>query len=318
MNRTDTIIRYVGFSISLVLYIVLLPIILSYSLGYHIDFGKLNIYKTGILSLRSNPSGSSLYINGRLSAELTPARIEELKPGKYFIEVKREGFYPWQKEVTIRPNMVTRAENIVLFPVSQEVEKISDREASNFIVTDDRRQIYQMTKSGLYRSGLDGSNPKLLTSYSEWPDRILGKGFSLDGKKILFFNENGIWVIYLNPYDRPLSAKETARVEQVYVSQGLVRNAFWHSESNHIIFICDKDINVLESGRGEEKNPVTLYKCEAPPAGVYYDAYSDSLYFDDSRDGGKKGLYRLDLREKTFDKFMQRVRKEFDIIYEQK
>jgi hypothetical protein len=317
-NRIDTVIRYVAFTISVALYAILLPIILSYSLGYHIDFQKLSIYKTGILSLRSEPSGSSLYINGKLSADLTPARIEELKPGKYFIEVKREGFYPWQKEVIIMPNMVTRAENIILFPVSQAVEKISDREAVNFAVSDDRRYIYYMTASGLFRSNLDGSAPKQLAPYSEWPDRLLGKSFSLDGKKILLFNENGIWVIYLNVPDRLLGPKDAAKVEQIYKSPALIKNAFWHSGSNHIILISDKDICVVESGRGEDKNPVTLYKCEAAPNSVYYDAYSDSLYFDDSKAGGKKNLYRLDLREKTFDKFMQRVKKEFEIIYEQK
>jgi len=318
MNKIDTVIRYVAFSFSVALYFVLLPIILSYSLGYHIDFHKLSIYKTGILALRSNPSGASLYINGKSSAELTPARIEELKPGNYLIEVKREGFYPWQKEVTIRPNMVTRAENIILFPVLQEMEKINDYEIVNFAVTDDRRQIYQMTKSGLYRSNLDGTNPKLLASYSDWPDHLLGKGFSLDGKKFLFFNENGIWVIYLNVQDRLLKGKDIAEVEQVYKSQGLIRNAFWHSVSSHIVFVCGNDIDVLELGRGEEKNPVTLHKCGQTPKGVYYDAYSDSLYFDDSKEGGKKNLCRLDLREKTFDKFIQRMKKEFDVIYEQK
>jgi len=318
MNRSDTVVRYVAFSFALALYLVLLPIILSYSLGYHIDFHKLNIYKTGILSLRSTPSGSSLYINGKLSAELTPARIEELKPGNYLIEVKREGFYPWQKEVTIRPNMVTRAENIILFPALQELERINDYETVNFAVTDDRRQLYQLTKSGLYRSNLDGTNPKRLTPYSDWPERITGKSLSLDGKKFLFFNENGIWVIYLNVQDRLLKGKEAAEVEQIYKSQSPVKSAFWHSGSNHIIFVCDKDIAVLELGRGEEKNPVTLYKCAESPNGIYYDAYSDSLYFEGSREGGRKNLYRLDLREKTFDKFMQRMKREFDIIYEQK
>jgi hypothetical protein len=316
MNKTETIIRYVGFSISLALYLILLPIILSYSLGYHIDFNNLNIYKTGILSLRSTPSGASLYVNGKLSAELTPARIEELKPGTYHIEVRREGFYPWQKDVTIRPNMVTRAENIILFPILQDMEKISGYEIANFAVTDDRRQIYHMARSGLYRSNLDGTGMKKLSSYSDWPDHIAGKSFSLDGKKFMFFNENGIWVIHLNTPDRTLKVGDTADIEQVYKSPGLLRYAFWHSGSNHIVFVNDKDIDVLESESGEEKNPVTLYKCKDGPKGVYYDAYSDSLYFDDSKDSGKNNLYRLDLREKVFDKFLQRVKKEFDIIYE--
>ncbi|MBI5124308.1 MAG: hypothetical protein HZA72_02700, partial [Candidatus Omnitrophica bacterium] len=66
MRNSDAIIRYIGFYFSLALYFTLLPIILSYSLGYHIDFHKFVIYKTGILSLRSTPSGASIYVNGKL------------------------------------------------------------------------------------------------------------------------------------------------------------------------------------------------------------------------------------------------------------
>lgn len=318
MNKADTVIRYVAFYFSLTLYLVLLPIILSYSLGYHIDFRNFNIYKTGMLSLRSTPSGASLYINGKLYADLTPARIEELKPDTYSIEIKREGFYPWQKEVTIRPNMVTRAENIILFPILQEMEKISDYETVNFAVTDDRRQIYHMTKSGFFRSNLDGTNFRRLSSYSNWPSRILGKNFSLDGKKLLFFNENGIWVVYLNIQGQPSRGSDVAEVEQVIKSPGLIKDAFWHSGSNHVVFISDKDINVLELGRGQEKGLVILHKCSGHPRGFYYDEYSDSLYFNDINESGKENIYRLDLREKFFDKLMQRVKKEFDIIYEKR
>ena len=74
---------------------------------------------------------------------------------------------------------------------------------------------------------------------------------------------------------------------------------------------------MLEIGKGGGKNIVTLNKCSQQPKGVYYDAYNDSLYFNDSP-AGKSNLYRLDLKEKFFGKLMERIKKEFDIIYDQK
>lgn len=316
MNKSDAIIRYVAFYFSLALYFVLLPIVLSYSLGYHIDFHKFIIYKTGIISLTSAPSGASIYINGKLYKDATPVRIEELKPGTYSVEVKREGFYPWQKDLAVIPNMVTRAENIILFPLLQDMPKLSILDTVDFFIPESRSQIYQMTKSGLYRSNIDGTSIKKISSYCEWPDRITNKKLSPDGKKILLFNKNGIWVIYLTVYD---SVKEgvSAQVEEVLASPGGIREVFWHSGSNHIVIVSDKSINVLELGHGQKNNIVTLHKFEKAPAGLYYDEGSDSLYFNDLRND-KDSILRLDLREKFFDKLLQRVKKELDIIYEQK
>jgi hypothetical protein len=188
----------------------------------------------------------------------------------------------------------------------------------NFIVTDDKRFMYHLTKSGLYRTAIDGGNPRRLSPYSEWPDRITGKSVSLDQKKILIFNENGIWIINLSlPYEQPIKGQDAATVEQVYASDGLIRDAFWHSGSNHVIFVGG-DIDVLELGSAKGKGIVTLHKCSNAPKGVYYDQYNDSLYFTDSKSGGKEHVYRIDLREKFFDKLIERVKKEFDIIYEKR
>ena len=110
---------------------------------------------------------------------------------------------------------------------------------------------------------------------------------------------------------------EVAEVEGVLKSSDIITDAFWHSGSNHIIFAAGRDINVLEIGRGGEKNMVMLKSCRRAPKSLYYDVYNDSLYFNDSAEG-KRSLYRLDLREKFFSKLMERVKKEFDIIYEKR
>lgn len=315
MRNNDSIIRYTAFYISLALYFVLLPIILSYSLGYHIDFRNFKIYKMGILSLKSAPSGASIYINGKLRKELTPARIEELKPGTYSVEIRMKGLYPWQKDLAVMPNMVTKAENILLFPISQDMQQIGDLQVKNFIVPDNKSYIYQMTDSGLYRSNIDGTNPKKLSLYSDWPEKIIDKKFSPDGKKFLYFNENNIWVVYL--FDRELQKNSVlAYVEEVFKTPAVIRNVFWHSGSHHIVFVVNRDIDVIEFGSGAQNNIVNLHKCNRVPRGLFYDDNNDSLYFNDNYDG-KDHIYRLDLRENFYGKVLERVKKEFDIIYEQ-
>src|SRR3989338_10106299 len=88
----DKVKRTIAFYFSVSLFFLLLPIVLPYSLGYHIYFHALKIYKTGIIYLKSQPQGASIYINSKIHSDVTPARIEELKPGIYRVEVRRNGY----------------------------------------------------------------------------------------------------------------------------------------------------------------------------------------------------------------------------------
>ena len=322
MRISDKTKRAVAFYFSVALFCTLLPIILSYSLGYQIDYKELKIYKTGIIYVNSHPSGAGVYINGRRHNDLTPTQIEEMKPGRYKVEVRREGFYPWERELEVRPNMVTKADRIVLFPVTQEMAKIGASQTQDFIVSDNN-YIYYMSKDGLFRSGIDGTAVKKLSAYSNWPKRITGKKFSHDGDKLLYYNEEAIYVVYLNPESLTPKEKGLVKVEEIVKSAEPIRDVFWYSGSNYIIIVTEADIKVAEL-RGETmRNIVALYKFNARPQSLYYDENNDSLYFTDtgaSQDSQSEShLYRLDLREKFFDQLMKLlVKKEVDTGYEKR
>ncbi|MGR3174615.1 MAG: PEGA domain-containing protein [Candidatus Scalindua sp.] len=59
---------------------------------------------TGTFTIESNPSMAMIYLNGR-EAGTTPATITDLKPGKYIVEVKRDGYRTWDKRVNVRANI---------------------------------------------------------------------------------------------------------------------------------------------------------------------------------------------------------------------
>jgi len=319
---TDRVKRFVAFYFSVGVFCVLFPIILSYSLGYHIDYRELKVFKTGIISIKSQPAGASVFVNGASIAQETPARIEELKPGIYKVEVRREGFFPWQKDLAVRPNMVTKAEDIVLFPMTKSMKRLGTLDVVNFAVSD-RGYLYSMAKDGLYRSSMDGGLAKRLSAHSNWPSDIRGKKFSPDGNKLLFFTEYRIWVVDLGADKTALrDPAQGAKVDEVLAAESPLVDVFWYSDSNYIVFVTEREIDVAEiSGEGA-RNVVTLYTFSQKPSGLAYDETSDSLYFVDhgKRRGGKsdQALYRLDLRQKFFDTVMQRFKKEFDVRYEKR
>lgn len=303
MNKSDRIKRAVAFYFSVVLFFSLLPIFLSYSLGYKIDYVALKIYKTGIIYINSQPSGASVYINGRKYKNTTPTQIEKLRPASYRVEVRLENYYPWERNLTVKPNMVTKADRIVLFPIAQDRKKLVNQEISDFIISD-KGIIYYMGKYGLFRSGMDGSSIKKLSSYSSWPGRIIGKKFSPDGNKFFYFTQWTLSVAYLNPDKAVLKDNETARIEEVLASEDSVIDAFWYSDSGYIIIVTERDIKVAEL-RGEKmRNIVSLYRFVNKPQSIYYDDNNDSLYFID-----EGYMRKLDLRQKFFDNLIQMLRR---------
>lgn len=317
MYTIDRIVRWTAFIVSLALFFTLLPILLSYALGYHIDYREFKIYKTGIISLYSQPSGAVVYMNGHLLGNLTPTRVEELRPGAYSIEVRKDGYYPWRKELMVRPNMVTKAEDIILFPLSQEISKVINKDLSGFTISDNN-YIYCMTSSGFFRANMDGTGLARMSPYSDWPNDVKDIIFSPDGNKLLYYNDRYIWVVFL----RTLKPDEPAKIDEIVKSEAPITHVYWYSQSNHIVFVAGKDINVVELSTEGARNTVSLYRFDTEPKNLFYDHGNDSLYFTDTgRIPGQKerrNLYKLDLRERFFDKFFQHFMPERDTKHDKR
>jgi hypothetical protein len=94
-------------------------------------------------------------------------------------------------------------------------------------------------------------------------------------------------------------------------------DAFWYSDSKHVIFVTDREVNAAEVGGEGLGNVVTLYKFGKPPKDVYYDSPGDTLYFIDVKkpNGAEEAayMYRLQLRQKFLDNLMRRLKKGFEV-----
>ncbi|MCX6795302.1 MAG: PEGA domain-containing protein [Candidatus Falkowbacteria bacterium] len=99
-----------------------------YAAGYRLDFGRALkgrfLQKTGTMILASTPKGADIYLDGRQAKSsgsifgnyaTTPAKIKNLLPQEYLVEVKLDGYWPWEKKITIYGGQSTYAENIILF-----------------------------------------------------------------------------------------------------------------------------------------------------------------------------------------------------------
>lgn len=112
------------------LFLISLPPILFYTLGYRLG-ADLRFYKTGGLYVSSPVAGSKIFINNKERKETNLWQsglfLQSLKPVKYSILVAKDGFWPWQKNLIVKEQSVTEA-RAMLIPKEPKGEIISNEE----------------------------------------------------------------------------------------------------------------------------------------------------------------------------------------------
>lgn len=141
------------------LFFIVTPVIIAYSQGYRIDFTHARIVQTGALYLEPRPAPLDLYLNGKLkkrnNALFQNIFVSNLLPRAYHIEVRKEGYTTWKKNLSVSPRLVTEAKNILLFKnqytpnaIFQHVKSFSVSPSKNklaTIKTSDTPEIYLIT-----------------------------------------------------------------------------------------------------------------------------------------------------------------------------
>jgi len=106
----------------LLVFIVSLIALIALSRGYRLNFSNKSIESTGILVASSYPTGAKIYVNGVLK-DATNANII-LNPGQYNIEIKKEGYSVWKKQLNIKGEVVTKADAL-LFPQNPSLAPVT-------------------------------------------------------------------------------------------------------------------------------------------------------------------------------------------------
>ena len=115
-------------------FVTITPLVSLYAAGYKFSFSGKILQKTGMLIIDSTPEGANIIINGEAQQKFinklrskilsktnkqnilkTPAKIKGLIPGEYLIKLEKDGYWPWEKKLEIKPGNSTFAEDIVIF-----------------------------------------------------------------------------------------------------------------------------------------------------------------------------------------------------------
>lgn len=125
--------RHLVFLLSVTLFVVLVPLLVFYAVGYRFDFSKgfgiRNIESVGGMYINTDASGVSIFIDDAPTENLRifqrAAYIQNLTAGLHQVHVQGEGLQTWVKELPVFAHYVTEASafNLPLIPQIRLVTK---------------------------------------------------------------------------------------------------------------------------------------------------------------------------------------------------
>jgi len=120
------------------LFIAILALVIAYARGYRLDLGKKTLSSTGIVSLTSYPKTAQVYLDGKLKG-VTDLNLT-LPPNRYLIEIKKDGYTSWSKNITLKGELVVSLD-AVLFPLNASLSPLTNNGLVKAIAVDETEKI---------------------------------------------------------------------------------------------------------------------------------------------------------------------------------
>ena len=149
--------------------VIATALVILFGSGYRLGFGGNGaiLSGTGLLVTTSSPNGAQVFINGHLTTA-TDNTIN-LAPGVYDIKIFKDGYFPWEKKITIKNEVVSKADAL-LFPNAPKLESITNIGISNPVVDPSKTKIaYSVASQSAVKNGiyvLDMTSRPILTLQS--------------------------------------------------------------------------------------------------------------------------------------------------------
>jgi hypothetical protein len=140
-----------------IIFILVAPVIVLYSLGYTLD-DQYTFQKTGGIFVHSNIANATVYVDGEFlktnGAFFRNTLIQDLVPNKrYVIEIRKDTYQTWTKEIFVYPSIVSEG-TVLMLPNEFEV-----REFFKYI---DRGGI--ATSTPIAKNQTKPTNPEFITT----------------------------------------------------------------------------------------------------------------------------------------------------------
>ncbi len=248
------------------------------------------------------PKQAGIYLDEKLEEKTDfffgSVLIENLLPKKYKIEVKKTGYFTWEKTLEVREKEVTEAKNVVLFPENPNFNILSGG-IEKFWFSPDQRKIVWMEvldKTGwsLKLYDLDRNVKSQLINgnniYKNGADLIslkfseISKEISLEVGVAEEIKHFSLLIDRTPPFLTEIQESAATTSENILVSEKINNDLYYLSNSGHLFKNQEKLTQIPFPIKQE-----TEYTLEVFPDFIFL------------REG--EILYQLNLNSKSFEKF---------------
>ena len=165
--------RYLLIAACIIFFALAAPFIVLYVRGIAFDFNTKNFYKTGIISIRSNPKSAQIYLDGQM-VKSSEGNIRFLKPKEYEVSLVKQGYQKWTKRLEVSAGQVTWVNpqdvSIFLF-LEKPLASTAESSAKDFVAEDDN--IYILKENNLILSSWSDIAQKNSFTLPKPADKIL-------------------------------------------------------------------------------------------------------------------------------------------------
>lgn len=128
--------------------------VVFYGEGYRFGFGqgKPDFFGTGLLVATSSPNGAQVFVNGHLTTATD--NTLNLTPGDYTIRIFKDGYFPWEKNLKIKKEVVAKADAL-LFPNAPKLESITNIGIRNPVLDPSKTRLaYAVASQSARKNGI--------------------------------------------------------------------------------------------------------------------------------------------------------------------
>ncbi len=169
------------------------------------------------------------------------------------------------------------------------------------IITYDKKRIALLTKNGelyLYNKLADRSEETVIKKVSD--NRIVGLHFSNDGKKMVFWNDNEIFVYFVNKWETQPVREQGKTISLIRFSQK-ISNVQWTKDYEHILFTVGNKIKIIELDHRSQRNIYDILILHQDTNKMVYRSKNDSIFYIDTshENSNQTNLFSISLTEKN-------------------
>ncbi|MCL5004545.1 MAG: hypothetical protein M1170_01200 [Patescibacteria group bacterium] len=233
------------------LFLIFFPVsvgVIFYSQGWRIDFENFRVQKTGAAYIETSPKSVIIKLNNKIIPDQSGliksgTLIPDLLPKNYKLEIQKDGYWTYRKNIKVEPSMVAELVDTVLIPKKLEksliIEKLKgyevvDLSAKRFVVKNPQTKIYYFYRLNDSQAALNiNASFNNLLKKSETIAQIKLHPFNED--RLIIKTANGLYIF---------DARKL-QIEKIFINEKNNKILAWTADNTSIYAVKSKDYAVF-------------------------------------------------------------------------